>query len=416
MTLPPSLINKVREVTEKQYDHVFDLFQTYNKNPEIGMKTYKTSKRQAEELKSAGYEVIELVETGVVGILRNGKGPTYLFRADCDALPVSDERGEVWASQIEGKGHQCGHSIHASNLIGIARTMVQLKSEWSGTLVLVSQPGEEFDDGGQLMINAGLFNHFDLPKAALAYHCSPTLAGGTVGLVRGPAMALVEMPKIIVRGIGGHGGYPQTTKDAVVLASSIVMRLQTIVSRLMSPFEPCVVSVCSINGGASHNVLPDSVELKLTVRCFKTSVYQKILAEIKTICNGEAMAAGLPPELYPIVTERGFITKAVVNDIPLADKLEGIFTDVLGKYNVRQEPCYTFGEDFSSYGLDGKVPLGFVWLGSVNPNKFDTALQPKPTEKYPPLHNPKFNPHPPTTIRTGVWAMSAALMALYKNG
>lgn len=406
----------IRQQVEADYGHIFKLFCHYNENPELGMDTFQTSQRQAEELRAAGCDVVQMVrETGVVGVIKNGEGPTYLFRADCDALPQPDLRGEAWASKIPNVGHQCGHSMHAANLVGVARAMVKLKAEWAGTMVFVTQPGEEFDNGADKLIKAGLFDHFPFPEAALAFHVSPTLPGGTVGVVSGPAMALVEMPKIIVKGISGHGGYPHTAKDVVVLASSIVMRLQTIVSRVISPFEPAVVSVCSINGGASHNILPDQVELKLTVRCLSVPVYRKILAEIKQICEGEAIASGLPEELFPVVTERGFFTKPVINDPALKDKLQLAFEQTLGKNKVRQEPCYTFGEDFSSYGLDGKIPLGFVWLGSVNPKQFDENLQPKSTETYPPLHSSAFNPHPPSTIRTGVMAMTAALIQLF-NG
>lgn len=409
-------IGHIRRHVEANYDHIFKLFCHYNENPEIGMDTFTTSQRQAEELRAAGCDEVHMVrETGVVGVIKNGEGPTYLFRADCDALPQPDLRGEAWASKIPNLGHQCGHSMHAANLIGVAKIMAALKSEWAGTMVFVTQPGEEFDNGADKLIQAGLFDHFPFPKAALAFHVSPTLPGGTVGVVSGPAMALVEMPKIIVKGVSGHGGYPHTAKDAVVLASSIVVRLQTIVSRVMSPFEPCVVSVCSINGGSSHNILPDQVELKLTVRCLSVALYHKILAEIKQICEGEAIASGLPKELFPVVIERGFFTKPVINDGALMAKLQASFEQTLGKDQVRQEPCYTFGEDFSSYGLEGKIPLGFVWLGSVNPNKFDQNMQPKPTETYPPLHSSAFNPHPPSTIRTGVTAMTAALIQLFKS-
>lgn len=411
------LIDTIRQHVEADYEHIFTLFCHYNENPEIGMDTFNTSQRQAEELRAAGCDVVQMVhKTGVVAVMKNGEGPTYLFRADCDALPQPDLRGEAWASKIPNVGHQCGHSLHSANLIGVARAMAKLKSEWAGTMVFVTQPGEEFDNGADKLIKAGLFDHFPLPKAALAYHVSPTLPAGTIGVVRGPAMALIEMPKIIVKGISGHGGYPHTTKDAVVLASSIVMRLQTIVSRTMSPFEPTVVSVCSIHGGSSHNILPDQVELKLTVRCFSVPVYEKIMAEIKQICEGEAIASGLPKELFPEVIERGFFTKPVINDVALMDELQASFEQTLGKDRVRQEPCYTFGEDFSSYGLDGKIPLGFVWLGSVNPNKFDENLQAKPTETYPPLHSSVFNPYPPGTIRTGIAAMTAALIQLFKQG
>ena len=408
-------INHIRQLTELDYSHLFDLFCHYNQNPELGMDTFQTAKRQAEELRAAGYEVTEgVAKTGVVGVLKNGEGPTIMFRGDMDALPVRDDRGEAWASKIEGRGHQCGHSMHSANLIGIARNLAKLKEKWQGTAVFVCQPGEEFFNGSQKMIDDGLLTRFPKPDLCLAYHVSPTLRSGTVGVVKGRTLALVQMLDIKVKGVAGHGGYPVTAVDAIVLAAAIIMRLQTIVSREINPFEPAVVSVCMIHGGENHNVLPSEVDLKLTVRAFSYPIYAQILAAIQRICNSEAAASGLPSDMFPVISEREYITKPLINDPDLVSKMEKTFTHVLGAENVRQEPPYTFGEDFASYGLGGEIPLALTWLGSVNPSKFDEKIGDS-TAFLPSLHHPQFNPYPPQTIRTGVIAMTAAMIDLFNN-
>jgi amidohydrolase len=408
-------INLIRQLTEADYPCLFDLFCHYNMNPELGMDTFQTAKRQATELRDAGYEVTEgVAKTGVVGVLKNGEGPTLMFRADMDALPVNDDRGEAWASKIEGRGHQCGHSMHSANLIGIARNMAKLKKKWHGTAVFVCQPGEEFFNGSQKMIDDGLFTRFPKPNYCLAYHVSPTLPSGTVGIVKGRTLALVQMLDIKVKGVGGHGGYPVTAVDAIVLAASIIMRLQTIVSREINPFEPAVVSVCMIKGGENHNVLPSEVDLKLTVRAFSYTIYEQILAAICRVCNSEAAASGLPKDMFPVISEREYITKPLINDPDLVSKMETTFNHVLGAENVRQEPPYTFGEDFASYSLGGEIPIALTWLGSVNPSKFEEKTG-ESTAFLPPLHHPQFNPYPPHTIRTGVTTMTAALIDLFNE-
>lgn len=409
------IINDIRQLTEIDYSHIFELFCHYNQHPELGMETFETAKRQAAELRDSGYEVTEgVAQTGVVGVLKNGEGPTIMFRGDMDALPVRDDRGEVWASKIEGRGHQCGHSMHSANLIGIARNMAKLTDKWRGTAVFVCQPGEEFFNGSQKMIDDGLFTRFPKPDYCLAYHVSPTLPSGTVGVVKGRTLALVQMLDIKVKGVGGHGGYPVTAVDAIVLAAAIIMRLQTIVSREINPFEPTVVSVCMIKGGENHNVLPSEVDLKLTVRAFSYTIYEQILSAIRRICNSEAAASGLPTDMFPLISERAFITKPLINDLDLVSKMETTFRQVLGAENVHQEPPYTFGEDFASYSLGGEIPIALTWLGSVNPLNFD-AKTGNPTTFLPPLHHPQFNPYPPQTIRTGVSAMTAAMIDLFNK-
>ena len=408
-------MNHIKTLVEADYPFLFDLFCHYNKNPELGMDTFQTAKRQAAELRDAGYEVTEgVAQTGVVGILKNGEGPTIMFRADMDALPVQDDRGEAWASEILGRGHQCGHSMHSANLIGIARCLSKLRDKWQGTAVFVCQPGEEFFNGSQKMIDDGLFTRFPKPDCCLAYHVSPTLQSGTVGTVKGRALALVQMLDIKVKGVGGHGGYPVTAVDAIVLAASIIMRLQTIVSREINPFEPAVVSVCMIKGGENHNVLPSEVDLKLTVRAFSYPVYKQIRTAIQRICDSEAAASGLSSDMFPIISERAFLTKPLINDADLVSKMEKTFRQVLGAEQVKQEPPYTFGEDFASYGLDGDIPIALTWLGSVNPSNFDVETG-ESTSFLPPLHHPQFNPYPPTTIRTGVAAMTAAMIDLFNE-
>ncbi len=408
-------MNHIKTLVEADYPFLFDLFCQYNKNPELGMDTVLTAKRQAHELRAAGYDVTGgVAQTGVVGILKNGEGPTIMFRADMDALPVHDERGEEWASEIVGRGHQCGHSMHSANLIGIARCLSKLRDKWQGTAVFVCQPGEEFFNGSQKMIDDGLFTRFPKPDCCLAYHVSPTLPSGTVGTVKGRAMALVQMVDIKIKGVGGHGGYPVTAVDAIVLAAAIIMRLQTIVSREINPFEPAVVSVCMIKGGENHNVLPSEVDLKLTVRAFSYPVFEQIMAAIQRISDSEAAASGLSADMFPIISQRPFITKPLINDGDLVSKMEKTFKQVLGAAQVRQEPPYTFGEDFASYSLGGEIPIALTWLGSVNPSKFDAETG-KPTAFLPPLHHPQFNPFPPTTIRTGVTAMTAAMIDLFND-
>jgi amidohydrolase len=405
---------QIQELVEADYPHLFDLFCQYNRHPELGMDTFQTAKRQATELRAAGYEVTEgVAKTGVVGVLKNGDGPTIMFRGDMDALPVNDERGEAWASKIAGRGHQCGHSMHSANLIGIARSLSKLREKWSGTAIFVCQPGEEFFNGSQKMIDDGLFTRFPKPDLCLAYHVSPTLPSGTVGITKGHAMALVQMLDIKVKGVGGHGGFPSTTVDTIVLAASIIMRLQTIVSREINALEPAVVSVCMIRGGENHNVLPSEVDLKLTVRAFSYPVYQHIRAAIERICNAEAMASGLSADMFPVVSEREYLTKPLINDPDLVSKMEKTFNAVLGEANVRTEPPYTFGEDFASFGLSGEIPIALTWLGSVNPSKFDESG--KPNAFLPPLHHPQFNPYPETTIKTGVVAMTVAMMGLFSE-
>jgi hippurate hydrolase len=256
-----------------------------------------------------------------------------------------------------------------------------------------------------------LYERFGRPDAALAWHVSPTLPAGTVGITKGWAFALTQFIDIEVYGIGGHGGNPHTTIDPIVLAAHLITRFQTIVSRELAPTEPAVLSVGAIHGGSKHSIIPEKVALKLTLRSRSEAVYRQMMRAIERICQAEAAASGLPPEKFPKIMERPFLTKPLFNDEQLATRVEAVFSEVLGAENVRQEPPYTFGEDFSAFGLDGQIPILLSWLGSVHPDAFDPDGQPR--RFLPPLHHEEFNPYPDLTMRTGATAMTAALLGLF---
>jgi amidohydrolase len=410
---PDKLKENLGNLVDAWYPHYFDLFRHYNQNPELGLACHQTAKRQAEELRRAGCEAHENVgSTGVVGVLKNGDGPTLLYRADMDALPIPDLRPEPWRCTDGQTGHQCGHSLHSAMLPFVARALYELRDRWSGTALLVAQDGEEGFDGANVMLREGrLYERFGRPDAALAYHVSPTLPAGTVGLVRGPAMSLAQFADIEIFGVGGHGGNPHTTIDPIVLAAHLILRFQTIVAREIAPLEPAVISVGSIQGGDKHSIIPEYVRLQLTIRTFSEPVFRQIMAAIERVCRAEALASGLPDDKFPVIRQRAFLTQPLINDEALTARLEAVFTDALGAANVRREPPYTVSEDFSSYGLGGAIPISLVWLGSVDPAAFDAEGRAK--RFLPPLHHPEFNPAPGPTMRTGVLGMTAALLELF---
>ncbi|MCC6459748.1 MAG: amidohydrolase [Saprospiraceae bacterium] len=409
-----SYLPTLRALIEAQYPHYFDLFCDYNRHPEIGLTCHRTAARQAEELRRVGCTVAEQVgSTGVVGVLANGPGPTVLYRADMDALPIPDRRPAPWRCTDGQNGHQCGHSMHSAMLPFTAFCLHHLREHWSGTALLVAQDGEEGWNGANIMLEQGrLYERFGRPDAALAWHVSPTLPAGTVGIRKGWAFALAQFVDIELYGIGGHGGYPHTSVDPIVLAAHLITRLQTIVAREIAPTDVAVISVGAIHGGTKHSIIPEKVELKLTIRSQTKALYYQIMAAIRRVCRAEAAASGLPPEKYPKIEERPYFTEPLYNDVALATRLETLFSEILGPENVVEEPYYTFGEDFSSFGLDRQIPIHLGWLGCVQPDKFDA--EGKPTVFLPPLHHEQFDPYPDRTIRTGVLAMTAAMMDLFK--
>jgi hippurate hydrolase len=405
-----------------EYPSLERLYQDLHAHPELSLMEEKTSAKIAHELRQAGFEVTEKFGGyGVVGVLKNGPGPTLLIRTDLDGLPVTEETGLAYASQTRtsdlsgqtvGVMQACGHDIHMTVFTGTARTLAALKDHWSGTLVLVGQPAEELGVGARAMLTAGLYRKFPQPDFAIAVHDSATLPAGTVGTVEGYIMANVDSMDITVHGVGGHGAYPHTTKDPIVLAARIIGALQTIISRETRPIDPAVITVGSIHGGTKHNIIPNEVKLQLTLRSYSDAVRRHTIEAIKRICRGEAIAAGLPENLMPTITLVGAqFTPATYNDPQLTRRIRGTLTTWLGAEQVRTIEAEMGGEDFSEFGRTAeKVPLCLFRIGAVAPEK--VAESERTGVALPSLHSSKFAPVPEPTIKTGITAVTAAALDL----
>jgi amidohydrolase len=399
--------------------------------PELSTHEEKTSAFLSKELKSMGYTVTDhvgryeqsdLTAYGVVAVLKNGNGPTILIRSDMDALPVTEKTGLPYASKVRTKNddgqevgvmHACGHDIHITCLLGTARMLVDLKDQWQGTVVLIGQPAEEMGSGAMAMLNDGLYNRFPKPDYVIALHDFPGEAG-KVGIFPGYIMASATSVDITIHGIGGHGSKPETTKDPVVVAAEVILALQTIVSREISPFDPAVVTVGSIHGGTRGNIIPDEVKLQLTVRTYKEEVRQKILASIERITKGIALAAGIPNELAPAVSFSEVSYAATYNNPDLTERLTAAFRKALGPDNVVENPPIMASEDFGMFGLDQhQIPECLFFLGATDPAEVAHCKQ--NGTPLPGLHSPFFSPLPEPTIRTGVKAMTSAVMELMKK-
>ena len=410
----------VRDSVDREIPSLLKLYQHLHANPEISFQEEKTGQRLGEEMKKLGFEVTQNVGGfGVVCVLKNGKGPTVLVRTDTDALPVKEATGLPFASTRTttddlGKTvptmHACAHDVSMTCWNGVARVLTKLKQEWKGTLVFIAQPAEERGAGARAMLADGLFKRFPLPDYCLALHVSADQPAGTLGYTSGFAMANVDSVDITVRGVGGHGSQPQSAKDPIVLAAQIVLALQTIVSREIHPLDPAVVTVGSIHGGTKHNIIPDDVHLQLTLRSYSDEVREKLIASIKRIVKGQAMAAGLSEEKHPVVKVKDEYTPAAYNDPKLVSRVNGAFEKWFGKDVLIERKPTMGGEDFGRYGRTGhKIPIYMFRLGGVSPSvvKRSQALgQPLPS-----LHSAKFAPDT-ACIRTGVTAMSAAVLEL----
>jgi amidohydrolase len=400
------------------------LYEQLHAAPELSLQEKETAARIAEELRSTGFEVTEnFGGHGVVGVLKNGPGPTLLVRTDLDALPVKEQTGLSFASKRVTKDlsglevpvmQACGHDVHMASFIGTARLLHKLKSEWSGTLVMIGQPAEERVMGARLMLRRGLYEKFPKPDRALALHCSSDMAHGAVGLVEGFALANVDSVEVIVRGVGGHGSMPHLSKDPIVLAANIVLSLQTIVSREVKPGDPAVVTVGSIHGGTKSNIIPDEVRLQLTVRSYQTTTRQKLLESIQRIVMHHAEAAGMPQDKMPEVKVSEESANALHNEPAFTQKVRGALESALGQKNVLAREPVMGAEDFSEFGITkDKVPICMFWLGTQAPAKVEEARAQGRT--LPSLHSPYFHPVAQPTLRTGVHAMTAAALHVFST-
>lgn len=407
----------------KEQESLLQLYRELHAAPELSFQEEKTSARLAAEMRAAGFEVTEKVGGwGLVAVLRNGAGKTILVRTDLDGLPVREITGLPHASKARAKDeqgrdvwvmHACGHDVHMACWVGAARVLAASKDQWRGTLVFIGQPAEERGAGAEAMLNDGLFQRFPKPDLCLAIHNMSDLPAGKFGLTSGAATANVDSVDIVVRGVGGHGAMPDKTKDPIVLASQIVVALQTIDSREVAPLEPVVVTVGSIHGGTKHNIIPDEVRLQLTVRTFSKEVREKVLAAIARIARGQAMSAGLPKGLMPEVKVSERLTPTLHNDSALAERLRRVFTELYGKDNVLDRKPMMGGEDFSRYGMtNDKIPVCMFWLGAIPAETMRGAE--KSGEPAPSLHSPFFRPDIETILPMGVTAMSAAVLDLMR--
>ncbi len=416
-----ALRSEVSAAVNREYVSLDALYKHLHTHPELSFQEKESAARMADELRRAGFEVTEGVGGfGVVGVLRNGNGPTILIRADMDALPVKEQTGVAYESKAkatDGEGktvdvmHACGHDIHMTVFAGAARMLTQFKEHWAGTVVMIAQPAEERGGGALLMLKAGLYERFPKPGFCLALHAKADLPAGTVGMVEGYAMANVDMLDITMRGIGGHGAWPHMTKDPVVLAAQAILAFQTIVSRETEPGKAAVVTVGSIHGGTKHNIISDQVKLQLTLRSFTDEVRSNTLASVKRISLNMALAAGMPADRLPIFEEKDEFTPALYNDPTLTGRLRGAFAQWLGDERVTQVKPVMGGEDFSQFGRTAdKIPVCLFWLGAVDPKRYAASQQ--SGESLPSLHSSFFAPLPEPTIKTGVLAMTAAVIEL----
>ena len=412
------------------------LVETYKKlhaAPELSGFEAQTSAFIVGELRALGFTVTDRIGTfedarlngyGVAGLLRNGAGPTVMVRTELDALPVVEQTGLPYASTVRTKNtagqdvgvmHACGHDVHMTSFLGTARELVAMKDRWHGTLMMVAQPAEEIGMGADAMLRDRLYERVARPDYVLAFHDSADLEAGTIAYCPGFAMANIDAVDITIRGVGGHGAVPDHTKDPIVLAAETVLALQTIVSREVSPLDPTVITVGSIHGGAKRNVIPDEVELQLTVRTYKKEVRAKVLAAIERVTRGMAVAAGVPQDRMPIVavstTERG---DATYNDPALTARMARVWEQAFGKDRVVQIPPEMVSEDVGHFGLDGKIPVLQFRVGAVDPatlRQYAATGRPLPA-----LHSALFAPLPAPSIRSGVKATTLAVLDLLGKG
>jgi len=405
------------------------IYKGLHQHPELSHQEKQTSALLADDLRKAGFTVTENVGKyddgtqayGVVAVMKNGTGPTVLVRTDLDALPVEEKTGLPYASTVRSKNevgddvgvmHACGHDIHITTMIGVARALSQMKSQWHGTLILIGQPSEERVDGARAMLKDDLYSRFGKPDYALALHDDSTFEAGKVAVVSGPVLAGSASVDVIMRGLGGHGARPEATKDPVVMSAQFINAIQTIVSRQIAPQDPAVVTVGSIHGGTKRNIIPDQVTMLLTIRTFSDQLKSTIIADLTRTAQGVALAAGVPENRAPIVTNHESESVPVTyNDPTLTAKLKPVFVRVLGAENVLERKPEMGSEDFGLLGLENhQIPVFMLRVGAVAPEKM--AESQRTGQPLPSLHSSLFAPLPEPTIRTGVIAMTAAVVDL----
>ncbi len=384
------------------------LYQDVHRHPELSMKEQRTAALAAKRLQTAGFEVTAGVgKTGVVGVLRNGDGPTVMLRADMDALPVQEQTGLDYASVVEGVMHACGHDMHVAWLAGATAQLYAARDSWRGTLMAVFQPAEETAAGAQAMIDDGLFDRFPKPDVILGQHVMPPPAG-MIGTRSGVITSAADSFQIRMFGRGAHGSMPEASIDPVVMAAATVMRLQTIVSREVAAAQSAVVTVGALQAGTKENVIPDEAIIKLNVRTFDEGVRKHVLDAIKRIVDAEAQASGAPKasEITPLDKYQ-----LVRNDPDAATQVRTAFQRHFGDERVVDIPPISASEDFGSFGSEWHAPAVFWTVGGTDPDRYRQAKEAGQLAELPTNHNPRFAPVLHPTLQTGVETLLAAAYA-----
>lgn len=418
----PVQAEEVRSAIARDMPGLMEIYRDLHANPELSFQEVRSARIMAEAARKAGFTVTEKVgRTGVVAVLKNGQGPTVLIRADMDGLPVTEQTGLPFASTRRGTStagvesgimHACGHDTHMTAWIETARLMAARKAEWSGTLVMIGQPAEELGLGARAMLDDGLYTRFPKPDYALAFHDTPELPAGTVGAAKGWALANVDSVDLLVRGTGGHGAYPHTTRDPIVLASAIVMKLQTLVSRENNPQDPAVVTVGSFHAGAKHNIIPAEAKLELTVRSYSDETRARLLEGIGRIARGEAIASDIPEDRMPQVSVKEPYTRATWNTPDFTEEAIADLKTKMGADGVVFTPAVMGGEDFGEFrraDVD-RVKSLILWVGGSDPAKLAQAKAGGPS--MPSLHSPFWAPAADKVIGSAAEALTLTSLRL----
>lgn len=433
------------EAVAADYGYVFDIYKNLHENPELALKEVNTSSMLAKELSGLGFEVTERVGDdwvkekikedvgklyegvggyGVVAVMKNGDGPTVMLRADMDALPLEEKTGLPYESKVMSQSyrgedvpvmHACAHDSHVAILIGAARQLVERKSDWSGTLVLIGQPAEELGLGAMAMLEDGLFENFPKPDYVLATHTSGWAPAGVISYTSGYALANVDSVDITIKGVGAHGSAPHMGKDPIVLGSQIVNALQTLVSRELNPLDAGVVTVGSFQAGFVHNIIPDEAKLQLTVRSYDDDVRKTLLDGIERVTLSQALSAGIPEELMPEITIQSDYTPSTYNDPEMTDRVMAAVGKSIGEEKVITQPPSMGGEDFSRFHrYDRDIKTLIFWTGGAEPKAYAAAKAGK-GELPPGNHSPFFAPQPEDALKLGVQAMTAGTLELFNE-
>ena len=421
---PAPVANEISSQISRDMGDLMTLYRELHAHPELSEQESATAAKLARRLKAMRFDVTEKVGgTGVVAVMKNGEGPVLLIRADMDGLPVTEQTGLPFASKVRTKTvdgietgvmHACGHDTHMTAFIETAQLLSSRKDRWRGTLVMILQPAEEVGRGARAMLDDGLYTRFPHPTHAIAFHDAANLPAGVIGYTPGYTLANVDSIDIVVRGTGGHGAYPQTAKDPIVLGARIVGALQTLVSREQDPLDPAVVTVGSFVSGAKHNIIPDEAKLLLTVRSYSDETRERLISGIQRIARGEAIAAGVPDDRMPIVSVKDEFTPAAFNPPAFANEMAGLLKAHFPEGRVIEAKPSMGGEDFGRYYRADKSLNSFIfWVGGVPADQIAKAAAGQLT--LPSLHSPFWAPEADKVIATASEAMTVLALNILKR-